>query len=125
MAKFKISGTHETPSVLIDDKKGAIEIKGRSTVQDPVHFYSSIVEKLNTCIENGIVFRDVNIQLTYINTSSSKWIYHIFRNLENLYEKSKTMQINWFYEEDDETIQEAGEDYQSLLRIPFNMIEVR
>ena len=49
MAKFKISGTHETPSVLIDDKKGAIEIKGRSTVQDPVHFYSSIVEKLNRC----------------------------------------------------------------------------
>lgn len=125
MAKFQIEGTEVTPTVRIDDKKGSIEITGRSTMQDPVAFYSTLVERLSGYEEHNVVFRNVNIALTYFNTSSSKWIYQIFKSLENLYQKNNGMQINWFYDEDDETIQEAGEDYQSLLRIPFNMIEVK
>jgi hypothetical protein len=32
--------------------------------------------------------------------------------------------INWFYEEDDEDMLEAGEDYQAILSIPVQMIAV-
>ena len=32
--------------------------------------------------------------------------------------------INWFYEEDDEDMLEAGEDYQAILNIPVHMISV-
>ena len=33
--------------------------------------------------------------------------------------------INWHYEEDDEDMLEAGEDYQSIINVPFKMIEVQ
>ncbi len=33
--------------------------------------------------------------------------------------------INWYYEEDDEDMLEAGEDYQSIINVPFKMIEMQ
>ena len=32
--------------------------------------------------------------------------------------------IFWYYEEDDEDMLEAGEDYESIIRIPFKMVEI-
>ena len=32
------------------------------------------------------------------------------------------IQINWFYEEDDEDMLEAGEDYESIIKVPFKMM---
>jgi len=68
---------------------------------------------------------NVNIQLEYFNTSSSKCILDVFKKLENLQNKNRAeVVINWYYEEDDEDMLEAGEDYQSILKIPFNMVEM-
>jgi hypothetical protein len=32
--------------------------------------------------------------------------------------------VNWYFEEDDEDMEEAGEDYQAIIDLPFKMIEV-
>ena len=65
------------------------------------------------------------MQLEYFNTSSSKCILDVFKKLENLHNKSVAeVVINWYYEEDDEDMLEAGEDYQSILKLPFKMVEV-
>ena len=65
------------------------------------------------------------MQLEYFNTSSSKCILDVFKKLENLHNKSVAeVIINWYYEEDDEDMLEAGEDYQSILKLPFKMVEV-
>jgi hypothetical protein len=66
----------------------------------------------------------VNIQLEYFNTSSSKCILDVFKKLEAIYKSGNEVVINWFYEEDDEDMLEAGEDYQSIIKIPFKMCEI-
>ena len=38
--------------------------------------------------------------------------------------KGAEVLVNWYYEEDDEDMEEAGEDYQAIIKLPFNMIEV-
>jgi hypothetical protein len=30
--------------------------------------------------------------------------------------------VNWFYEEDDEDMLEAGEDYDEIIELPFRLI---
>jgi len=42
--------------------------------------------------------------------------------LENL--SGTEVKVNWYYEEDDEDMLEAGEDYQAIIDLPFKMIEV-
>jgi hypothetical protein len=65
------------------------------------------------------------VQLEYFNTSSSKCILDVFKKLESIHKSGdKEVIINWYYEEDDEDMLEAGEDYESIIRVPFKMIEI-
>ena len=66
----------------------------------------------------------MDIQLEYFNTSSSKCILDVFKKLEAINAGSSEVTINWYYEEDDEDMLEAGEDYQAIISVPFKMIEV-
>ena len=48
-----------------------------------------------------------------------------FKKLETLNNGGKTsVSVNWHYEEDDEDMLEAGEDYQAIIDLPVKMIEV-
>ncbi|MBQ3655447.1 MAG: DUF1987 domain-containing protein [Bacteroidales bacterium] len=125
MDSINIEGTPKTPEVSFDAKTGQIEIKGRSIPENSIEFYKPLVDWLDKYadIAQGVV--NVVIQLEYFNTSSSKCILDVFKKLENMHNKNKTeVVINWYYEEDDEDMLEAGEDYQSILKIPFKMVEI-
>ena len=41
-----------------------------------------------------------------------------------LYKKGGKVKIKWYYNEADEDILEAGEDYQALVGIPFEIIKI-
>ncbi len=117
-------GTPKTPYVRLDGEKGLIEIKGRSIPENSVEFYKPLIDWLDKYGNVPLEVTNVNIQLEYFNTSSSKCILDIFKKLELIYKKGSKVQINWYYEEDDEDMFEAGEDYQSIINIPFTMIEM-
>ncbi len=117
-------GTPKTPSVKLDGTTGIIEIKGRSIPENSIEFYKPLIdwlEKYGTAPSANTV---VNIQLEYFNTSSSKCILDIFKRLELISKKGNPVEINWYYEEDDEDMFEAGEDYQSIINLNFKMIEI-
>jgi hypothetical protein len=67
---------------------------------------------------------EVDVKLEYFNTSSSKCILDLFKQLEKLNQQNTEVKINWYYEEDDEDMAEAGEDYDAIIDLPFKMIEV-
>ncbi len=117
-------GTPKTPYVKLDGEKGLIEIKGRSIPENSVEFYKPLIDWLDKYGNVPLEVTNVNIQLEYFNTSSSKCILDIFKKLELICKKGSKVQINWYYEEDDEDMFEAGEDYQSIINIPFSMIEM-
>lgn len=117
-------GTPKTPYVKLDGEKGLVEIKGRSIPENSVEFYKPLIDWLDKYGNVPLEVTNVNIQLEYFNTSSSKCILDIFKKLELIYKKGSKVQINWYYEEDDEDMFEAGEDYQSIIDIPFSMIEM-
>ncbi len=117
-------GTPKTPYVRFDGDKGIIEIKGRSIPENSIEFYKPLIDWLEEYGELAQNETAVNVQLEYFNTSSSKCILDIFKKLELIYKKGRKVDVNWYYEEDDEDMFEAGEDYQSIINIPFKMIEM-
>ncbi len=124
MKSISIPGTPKTPSVEFDADTGKIEIKGRSIPENSIEFYKPLVDWLDEYAKVAKDVTEVNIQLEYFNTSSSKCILDVFKKLENVNKSANKVEINWYYEEDDEDMLEAGEDYQSIIKIPFNMIEI-
>lgn len=124
MESITIEGTPKTPSVLMNGEEGKLEIKGRSIPENSIEFYKPVVDWLEDYGIQPQQKTEVNVQLEYFNTSSSKCILDIFKKLEALNNEKTEVVINWYYEEDDEDMLEAGEDYESILKIPFNMIEI-
>ncbi len=116
--------TLKTPFVKFDSDKGLVEIKGRSIPENSIEFYKPLIDWLDKYSDQPSGKTSVNIKLEYFNTSSSKCILDIFRKLELIHKKGNEVEINWYYEEDDEDMFEAGEDYQSIINIPFKMIEM-
>jgi len=124
MEPINIEGTPKTPTVNFDGSSGILEIKGRSIPENAVEFYKPLVDWLGNYAAVAPDSTDVNVQLEYFNTSSSKCILDVFKKLEGITGAGKAVIIKWHYEEDDEDMLEAGEDYQAIINIPFKMIEM-
>lgn len=122
MENISIKGTAKTPTVEFS-ADGKVEIKGRSIPENSIEFYKPLVDWLDTYASDPKSQTEVNIQLEYFNTSSSKCILDVFKKLEVIHKDGHDVKINWYFEEDDEDMLEAGEDYQSIIKIPFKMIE--
>ena len=89
-----------------------------------IEFYKPLVDWLEEYKENAQPMTKVIIQLEYFNTSSSKCILDVFKKLEAVHKAKNPVEIHWYYEEDDEDMLEAGEDYESIIRVPFKMVEI-
>lgn len=124
MEPINIEGTPKTPSIKFLSEEGVIEIKGRSIPENSIEFYKPLVDWLEAYAKDPLKKTLVNIQLEYFNTSSSKCILDVFKKLEAIHKSKHDVVINWYYEEDDEDMLEAGEDYESIIRVPFKMIEI-
>lgn len=124
MEKYEIDGTPKTPTILFDINVGVLDIKGRSIPENSIEFYKPLVDALDKYSVATKSATTVNIQLEYFNTSSSKCILDIFKKLESIHKSGSDVTINWHYEDDDEDMLEAGEDYQAIIGIPFKMVPV-
>jgi hypothetical protein len=62
---------------------------------------------------------EVSIRLEYFNTSSSKCLMDLLKRVEKMPAKSSVL---WYYEEEDEDMLEAGEDYDAIIDMPFRLI---
>lgn len=124
MERIVIEGTPKTPTILFDMETGLLEIKGRSIPENSIEFYKPLVEHLEKYALKPLGTTSVNIQLEYFNTSSSKCILDVFKKLEVIAKSGNAITINWYYEQDDEDMLEAGEDYQAIINVPFKMMEI-
>lgn len=118
-----LEGTPKTPTVEFKPAEGYLLLKGRSIPENSIEFYKPLIEGLEAYNKNPQPTTKVDIQLEYFNTSSSKCVLDVLKKLEVINGNSQVT-INWFYEEDDEDMLEAGEDYQTIINVPFKMIEV-
>lgn len=123
-SKLKIYPSKITPYVLIDPEKKLFLIKGKSSPEDTIKFYNLIFLGLKNYLLTGQDKLSVHVSLTYFNSSTAKCLFDLMRLLKQIRSMGIAININWYYEEDDEDMLEAGEDYESVSRIPFNFVEL-
>lgn len=124
MENLKLEGSAKTPSVNFNAETGVLELQGRSIPENSVEFYKPINEWIDTYGNSPKDKTTVDVKLEYFNTSSSKCILDLFKQLEGLNGNGTEVHVNWYFEEDDEDMEEAGEDYEAIISLPFKMIEV-
>jgi hypothetical protein len=122
MGTIKLQGTDDTPSVILDKDAGLFEFSGRSLPEDVNAFYEPVLEWLSNYSENPNEQTIVTFKLVYFNTASSKLILDILLKFEEISEKGSDVLIKWYYPEDDEDMQEAGQEYSEIVEIQFEQI---
>ena len=122
MEAIKIKGTEDTPNVVLDAASNIMEISGRSLPEDVSSFYGPILNWLAEYIKSPNPKTVFNFKLVYFNTASSKLILDILMRLEELHNKGGEVLIKWYYPEDDEDMQEAGNEYADIVEVPFEQI---
>jgi glycosyltransferase involved in cell wall biosynthesis len=125
MEKIIIKGEKKTPYINFDPDNRQLHFEGRSIPEDTIRFYEPILK----WIENYVEYErseptDLHINLEYFNTSTSRYLFGIFKILESYHLKGNPVLIHWYYERDDFEMLESGEDYASILKIPFKMVPV-
>lgn len=124
MIDILIEATHTTPYVKIDSDAGSIQFSGKSSPENSLTFYHPIIDKIKNLFSDKDGEINVDMSFRYFNTSSSKCLFDLFKALKGLMEEGKDININWYYEDDDEDMMETGEDFADLLDIEFNLIPV-
>lgn len=125
MVKFELKETATTPYVLFDHTTGLLKIDGRSIPENVIDFYHPILRWIDEYSKDPCDTTEITLKFEYFNTSSSKRIFDIMKKLEKMAADSgKRVIISWYYEEDDEDIFFAGNDYKALIsKVEFNLIE--
>lgn len=121
---LRIEQTEETPFFQFDMVSGVMDLRGRSLPNSSQRFYTPILNKIERHIENTSSTFTANFAFEYFNTSSSKCLFNILRSLASYKFRGKNVVINWFYESYDDDMKETGEDYEDILGVRFNHIEL-
>jgi len=121
MEVIKIKGTDDTPNVILDAGSNILEFSGRSLPEDVVTFYSPVIEWIEEYSKSPNSKTEVIFRLEYFNTASSKILLDILLKFEDIHNNGNEVVIQWYYQEDDEDMQEAGEEYSEIVDIPFEM----
>ena len=119
MQAINIETTEDTPKVILDASAGKFEMSGRSLPEDAAEFYQPILDWLTTYSASANPETIFEVKLEYFNTASSKLILDVLTKLEDI----ANAKVHWYYYEDDEDMEEAGEEFSELIEVDFELKE--
>lgn len=100
-----------------------MRLGGRCYTEDISEFFAPVLKSLEDYLD-GQEGSDIefNFELTYFNSSTSRFILRILDQLDTAAGKGNTVSIFWHYEDDDEDTLELGEEYaEDLQHASFEM----
>jgi hypothetical protein len=107
---ININATNTTPAIKYSED-GRLLIKGRSINEGGVNFYQPLIDWAETLQIKMLI---VDINLEYVNSTSSKKLLSLLKVLD-ANNNIKKLLVNWFYDEGDEDAQEKGQVMESFL----------
>ncbi|QDF28455.1 DUF1987 domain-containing protein [Halarcobacter anaerophilus] len=124
MESLIIEETKYTPSIKLDASKGILELIGKSYPENTFEFYKPMMDWVEKYFKGNEQSKTVvNMEIIYFNSSSSKLFFDFFDLLEEAHNNGKNIEINWIYDEENESAMEAGEDFkEDFESLMFNLI---
>lgn len=118
-----IDSTQKTPDVKFNAESGEFSIVGMSCAEYALDFYKPVFNWIDIYLKSPKPKTILNIQFKYFNTSSAKCILQLLERFIALKQTELEIEINWYYDKNDEQMLEDGENYSEIIGIPFQMIQ--
>ncbi|MBN1182985.1 MAG: DUF1987 domain-containing protein [Bacteroidales bacterium] len=112
----------DIPNIILDKDKNIFEFSGRSLPEDAEEFFRPVLNWIDAYVQIPNESTKLEFRMDYFNTSSSKSILEILEKFENILDAGKAVKVIWYYNNMDEDMLEAGQDYSKMVRLPFEFI---
>jgi hypothetical protein len=126
MESLQIDRTEYTPKVIFDPEEFRLIIRGASRPENARKFYEPVLHYLENFIAQKPATStplSVEVKFTYFNSASMVYINEIFKLVKKIHNNGMRILIDWYYNEDDEVLREAGQELSELTGLYFNLIE--
>ncbi len=111
MSKLEIHATDRSPEVLFDFDNHHLRISGESYPENVSGFYNPVFEALDTYLAKPVSGCRFDFELIYFNSSSAKAIMMLLERLDAAAAKGASISVYWYYDEEDDTMRELGEEF--------------
>ena len=123
MESIRIERTQKAPLFILKD--GYIRLSGRSIPQNARQLYKICIDWVEQYVQLPARETKVDLFFEYIDTSSIRCVVDILTKLSKIPENGQNrVEINWYYERDDEDSLDLGAYIQAHLKIPFHIIQL-
>ncbi|ACC74656.1 DUF1987 domain-containing protein [Paraburkholderia phymatum] len=121
MDNLYIAATATSPEVDFKFDQHQLLLRGESYPENAAAFYAPVIEQLRQYLgESTGAVVTVDVVLTYFNSSSTKMLFSVFGALDEAAQSGSRVLLNWYRDEEDETIAEFGEELKTdFLAIEF------
>jgi hypothetical protein len=119
MEPLFISASPTSPEIDFRFGEDTLSIRGESYPENAAAFYGPVFERVNQYLASRKRAEiTVNVSLAYFNSSSTKMLFILFGALNDAAMAGNRVCLNWYHDEDDETLLEFGQelrdDFQAL-----------
>jgi len=125
MENLCLQPTTSTPLINLDSEHGILEISGESYPENSFEFYAPIKKWIREYLPVATARIHVNINLIYLNTSSTRCLIEILDDLDDAFKKGKDIQVTWFYDEENDRAAETAEEFKEDITLPFLITAVK
>lgn len=119
-----IPATSDTPVVQFDHTTGKLSIKGRSLPENAYAFFGPLIDWAKRYTAGEPESTEITVFLDYYNSSSGRYLLELLYVFEENLKNKSRLKVIWQAEEDDDLMIEKGEEMQSILEIPFEIVRV-
>ena len=123
MNLLQIESTKSTPEILFNSESHLLYINGQSYPENAYKFYEPLFEWIDQYIKtiNNDIHVQMNIDLSYINTSSSKCLMMLLDKLDEGTNSGKNISLKWFCDLENESEVECAEEFTEDLSLPYEI----
>jgi hypothetical protein len=119
---FTIIQTKTTP--FADFNNGYLVVSGKSVPFNHPVFFDTIRDRLKIYMQKPAKDMKIDFNLSAINAVSKRAIMQTFRLLEEMNYDGVNVRVRWYYQHDDDDVQEFGEICQSTFKVPTEIRKI-
>ncbi|MFA5596843.1 MAG: DUF1987 domain-containing protein [Pusillimonas sp.] len=112
MTELYIAATASSPEIDFRFSERHLSIKGEAYPENAALFWGEIITAVRDFLtsDNSESSITVDVSLAYFNSSSTKMLFSLFDALNEKAAAGTPVVLNWFHDEDDDTIYEFGQE---------------
>lgn len=107
-----IAAKSSSPEINFRFSERRLSIKGEAYPENAALFWGEIVGAVHQFLTQDDTQRPiiVDVELSYFNSSSTKMLFALFGALNDKAQDGTPVILNWYHDEDDDTIFEFGQE---------------